>query len=41
VNAIKGVLRKPTDPGAALVSIDPRSGAIRALMAYRPGKGTL
>ncbi|MDX6504793.1 MAG: penicillin-binding protein, partial [Gaiellaceae bacterium] len=41
VRAIKGVLREPTDPAAALVALDPRSGAIRALMAYRPGKGTL
>jgi penicillin-binding protein 1A len=41
VSAIKNVLREPTDPAAALVAIDPRSGAIRALMAYKPGKGTL
>jgi penicillin-binding protein 1A len=29
--AIAGQLRKPSDPAAALVAIDPRSGAIRAM----------
>jgi penicillin-binding protein 1A len=41
VDAIKDVLREPTDPAAALVSIDPHTGAIKALMAYKPGSGTL
>ena len=39
--AIQGVLRQPTDPASALVAIDPRSGAVRALTAYTPGGGTL
>src|SRR6266478_2136876 len=41
VRAIENVLRTPGDPGAALVAIDPHSGAVRALMAYQPGKGQL
>jgi len=34
--AITGRLRTPSDPAAALVAIDPRSGAIRAMSAYVP-----
>jgi penicillin-binding protein 1A len=41
VRAIKNVLRQPDDPAAALVSIDPRSGAIRALVGYKPGAANL
>ena len=41
VNAIKNVLRTPGDPGAALVAINPHTGAIKALMTYQPGSGTL
>jgi penicillin-binding protein 1A len=41
VQAIKSVLREPTDPAGALVSIDPRSGAIRALVGYTPGNDDL
>jgi penicillin-binding protein 1A len=39
--AIQGVLPEPTDPAAALVAIDPRSGAVRALTTYTPGGATL
>jgi penicillin-binding protein 1A len=35
--AVKRVLTEPTDPAAAIVSIDPRSGAIRAMAAVTPG----
>jgi penicillin-binding protein 1A len=35
--AIATHLPKPTDPGAALVAIDPRNGAIRAMVSYLPG----
>jgi penicillin-binding protein 1A len=35
--AITGVLTDPTDPAAAIVSIDPRTGAIRAMTAVTPG----
>jgi len=35
--AIASHLPKPTDPGAALVAIDPRTGAIRAMVSYLPG----
>ncbi len=36
--AITHVLTSPTDPAAAIVSIDPRSGAIRAMTAVTPGR---
>ena len=35
--AITHVLTEPTDPAAAIVSIDPRNGAIRAMTAVTPG----
>jgi penicillin-binding protein 1A len=35
--AISSHLPKRTDPGAALVAIDPRNGAIRAMVSYLPG----
>ena len=35
--AISTHLPNPRDPGAALVAIDPRSGAIRAMVSYLPG----
>jgi penicillin-binding protein 1A len=35
--AIAAHLPKRTDPGAALVAIDPRTGAIRAMVSYLPG----
>ena len=34
--AIASVLREKTDPSAALVAIDPRSGAVRAMLGYTP-----
>jgi penicillin-binding protein 1A len=37
-NAIKSVLDEPSDPASAIVSIDPRTGAIRAMTAVTPGK---
>jgi penicillin-binding protein 1A len=36
--AVKHVLNEPTDPAAAIVSIDPANGAIRAMTAVTPGK---
>jgi penicillin-binding protein 1A len=37
-DAIKSTLTEPTDPAAALVSISPRSGAIRAMAAVIPNR---
>jgi penicillin-binding protein 1A len=34
--AIKSVLREKTDPAAAVVAIDPRTGAVRAMQTYVP-----
>ncbi len=34
--AIKNVLRSKSDPSAAVVAIDPGSGAVRALVSYTP-----
>jgi penicillin-binding protein 1A len=39
--AIRGWLRQPTDPAAALVAIDPRDGAIRAMAGEVPGRQRL
>ena len=36
--AVTHVLDRPTDPAAAIVSIDPSNGAIRAMSAVTPGK---
>jgi penicillin-binding protein 1A len=36
LNAIKGVLRDRRDPAAALVAIEPWTGAIRAMVSYVP-----
>ena len=36
--AIAGVLTEPDDPAAAVISIDPRTGAIRAMAAVVPGR---
>jgi len=35
-SAIASVLQQPTDPSAALVAIDPRTGAVRAMLGYVP-----
>jgi len=37
-SAITHVLDRSTDPAAAIVSIDPRTGAIRAMTAVTPGR---
>jgi penicillin-binding protein 1A len=34
--AVSGVLRTPTDPAGALVAIDPRTGAVKAMIGYLP-----
>ena len=36
--AIREALPYPTDPAAALISIDPKTGAIRAMTAVTPGR---
>jgi penicillin-binding protein 1A len=36
--AISHVLTEPNDPASAIVSIDPRTGAIRAMAAVAPGR---
>jgi penicillin-binding protein 1A len=36
LHAIGGVLRTSTDPAAALVAIDPRNGAVKAMVDYLP-----
>ena len=36
--AIAGVLTEPTDPASAIVSIDPRTGGIKAMAAITPGR---
>ena len=40
-NAITGTLYERTDPAAAIVAIDPRNGAIRAMNAVIPGRKAL
>jgi penicillin-binding protein 1A len=37
VSAIKGILNEPNDPAAAIVSVQPGTGAIRAMTAVIPG----
>jgi penicillin-binding protein 1A len=34
--AVSGVLRVKTDPAAALVAIDPRTGSVKAMVSYLP-----
>lgn len=36
LHAVSSVLRTPTDPAAALVAIDPRTGAVKAMVDYLP-----
>lgn len=36
LNAASGVLRTASDPAAALVAIDPRTGAVKAMIDYLP-----
>jgi penicillin-binding protein 1A len=40
-NAVAGVLRVKTDPAAAVVAIDPRTGAVKAMVSYLPDGRTL
>jgi penicillin-binding protein 1A len=35
-SAIRSILREKSDPAAALVAIDPRTGAVRAMVSYIP-----
>jgi penicillin-binding protein 1A len=41
VSAMKDTLNLPSDPASALVSINPKNGAIRAMTAVIPGKKNL
>jgi penicillin-binding protein 1A len=36
LHAVSGVLRTSTDPAAALVAMDPRTGAVKAMVDYLP-----
>ena len=36
VHAVSSVLHSPTDPAAAIVSIDPQTGAVKAMVNYLP-----
>ena len=36
LHAVSSVLRNPADPAAALVAIDPRNGAVKAMVDYLP-----
>jgi penicillin-binding protein 1A len=36
LHAVSSVLHTPTDPAAALVAIDPRTGAVKAMVDYLP-----
>jgi len=36
LSAIKSILREKTDPAAAVVAIDPRTGAVKAMQTYIP-----
>jgi penicillin-binding protein 1A len=36
VHAVSSVLHSPTDPAAALVAMDPRTGAVKAMVDYLP-----
>jgi penicillin-binding protein 1A len=35
-SAVRSVMRRPSDPAAAMVAIDPRTGAVRAMVGYVP-----
>ena len=41
VHAISSFLNTPTDPAAALVSIDPQTGAVKAMVNYLPSGRTM
>jgi penicillin-binding protein 1A len=40
-SAVASVLREKTDPAAALVAIDPRTGAVKAMISYLPDGRTM
>jgi membrane peptidoglycan carboxypeptidase len=40
-SAVTSVLREKTDPAAALVAIDPRTGAVKAMVSYLPDGRTM
>jgi len=40
-HAVSSVLRNSTDPAAAIVSIDPRTGAVKAMVNYLPSGRTM
>ena len=35
-HVVENVMREPQDPSAALVAIDPKTGAIKAMISYKP-----
>jgi penicillin-binding protein 1A len=41
LHAVSGALRSSSDPAAALVAIDPRTGAVRAMVDYLPNGRTM
>jgi penicillin-binding protein 1A len=41
LDAAKSVLQQKTDPAAAVVAIDPRTGAVKAMISYLPDGRTL
>jgi penicillin-binding protein 1A len=41
LDAMRGLLKEKTDPAAALVAIDPRTGAIKAMVNYLPSGAKL
>jgi penicillin-binding protein 1A len=36
LTSVESVLRTPTDPAAAVVALDPRTGAVKAMVSYLP-----
>jgi penicillin-binding protein 1A len=40
-HAVSSVLRQPTDPAAAIVAMDPRTGAVKAMVNYLPSGRTM
>jgi penicillin-binding protein 1A len=40
-HAVENIMREPQDPAAALVAIDPKTGAIKAMISYKPDHAKL
>jgi penicillin-binding protein 1A len=40
-HAVENIMREPQDPAAALVAIDPNTGAIKAMVSYKPDHAKL